>query len=156
MEAVPDHWKPRLASALAAAIRESRQVLGSEPIVCLDIGCFPWHGGFELSALTTTEFAADPAVMGPREVACWRFYNISEGLTAWAATAELGTQMSEAYYAAEDDTRVATANAFIRVCAEAAATPGVQDAASTLQLDPRFRIRVAHPDSGLVYEPPVG
>ena len=70
MEAVPDHWKPRLASALAAAIRESRQVLGSEPIVCLDIGCFPWHGGFELSALTTTEFAADPAVMGPREVAC--------------------------------------------------------------------------------------
>jgi len=155
MAVVPDDWTPRLASALAVAVREFCTPLGGEPVVCLDVGCFPWHGFIELSALTAAEMDADPALLDPREVASWRFYNFSEGVAWWAATAELRERMSQTYYAAEEKSRAATAEAFLRACAKAAAVPQVEAALSSLPRDPRFRVRVAHPDSGREFGAPV-
>lgn len=154
MAVVPDDWTPRLASALTVAVRQFCTALEAESVVCFDIGCFPWHGCIELSALTAAELDADPAIASPREVAAWRFYNFSDGVASWAETAELGKRMSQAYYAAEDDTRATTAEAFMRACATAAAVPEVEAALSSLPKDPRFRVRVAHPDSGLEFGPP--
>jgi hypothetical protein len=153
MAVVPDDWTRRLASALAVAIREFCRPLGSEPVVCLDIGCCPWHGFIELSALTVAELDADPTMLSPREIASWRFYNFSDGVASWAATAELGKRMSQEYYAADDESRAASAEAFMRACATAAAAPQVEAAITCLPRDARFRVRVAHPDSGQEFGP---
>jgi hypothetical protein len=93
-------------------------------------------------------------MLSPREVASWRFYNFSDGVESWTQTAELGKRMSQAYYAAEDEIRAATAEAFMRACATAVAMPDVEAALSSLPRDPRFRVRVAHPDSGKEFGPP--
>lgn len=151
---VSDDWTTQLASAIAAAIREFRPLLGNEPIACLDIGCFPWHGSIELSALTVAELDADSAVLGPQEIASWRYYNFSNELASWVKAAVLGQRMSQAYYTAEDDIRAATAEAYMQGCATAVVSPEVKDAVDSLPRDPRFRIRVAHPDSGRNFMPP--
>ena len=78
MAVVPDDWTPRLASALAVAVREFCTTLKGERVVCFDIGCFPWHGSIELSALTAAELDADPLMLSPRQIASWRFYNFSD------------------------------------------------------------------------------
>ncbi|MDX1944351.1 MAG: hypothetical protein SFU86_03015 [Pirellulaceae bacterium] len=153
MPVVSDDWIPRLVSALAVAIREFCTPLGGERVVCLDIGCFPWHGSIELSALTAVELEADPLMLSPREVASWRFYNFSDSVASWTQTAELGKRMSQAYYAADDDSRAAIAEAFMRACAIAATVPEVEAAFRSLPQDPRFRVRVVHPDSGQEFGP---
>jgi hypothetical protein len=148
MVGVPYDWTKRLASAIADAIR----VFGSSgksnsPLVVLDVGCIPWHGFIELSALTASELDADPAAAEPREQASWTHYNFAADMPSWAKAVELGREMQEAYYAA-DESRAATAEAYIRACATALATPEVGAALGRLERDARFKVRVAHPDSG--------
>jgi len=155
MALIPDDWTPRLASAVASAVREFSPLLRGESVVCLDIGCFPWHGFIELSALTAAELDTDPSKMDPREVASWRFYNFSAGVKSWAAAEGLGERMSETYDAAEDSNLAVTAEAFMLACARAAEAPEVLAAVSSLPRDPRFRVRVTHPDSGQVFGSPL-
>jgi hypothetical protein len=154
MAVVPDDWTPRLASAIVSAVQEFSTQMCGEPVAAFDIGCFPWHGFVELSVLTATELDADPALLEPREVAAWRYYNFSGGVASWTATAELGRRMAEAYYAADDGTRAATAESFMRACALAVASPQVGAALDSFARDQRFRLRVAHPDSGREFWPP--
>ncbi len=151
---VSDDWNSQLASALVVAVREFSASLKGERVVCFDIGCFPWHGRIELSVLTAAELNADPDILSPREVASWRFYNISNAVASWTWTAELGKRMSQAYYAVEDDDRAATAEAFMHACAVAAAFPDVKTELSLLPRDPRFRVRVVHPDNDQEFVPP--
>jgi hypothetical protein len=156
MAKVPDEWVPQLALALAAAVVEFRTSLENERIVCFDVSCFPWHGSIELSALTVAEFDADPGLLSPSEVAAWRFYNFSESSKSWMRTTDLLKWMSQAYYAAEDESRAAMAKEFMQGCLAAAVSPEVKAALSSLPRDPRFRVRVAHPDSGEEFEFPAG
>lgn len=152
---VPDDWSPRLASAIAAALWEfSTSSLRGEPVIVLDVGCFPWHGSVELSALTATAFDADPALAGPGEQAAWPHYDFAAGLPPWGPAAELGRRMADAYNAAGATGRPAVAEAFLRACTAAIASPEVQQALAALPRDPRFRVSVAHPDDGRQFWPP--
>ncbi|MBN9523814.1 hypothetical protein J0H58_35770 [bacterium] len=156
MPVVPGDWTPQLASAVAAALREfGASGRCTSPLVVLDVGCFPWHGSVELSALTAADLSADPVLAEPGEQAAWPHYNLASGLSAWAAADEPGRRMQEAYYA-DDEARAATAEAYMRACAAALATPQVTAALESLARDPRFRVRVAHPDSGREFWPPEG
>jgi hypothetical protein len=117
MAAVPDNWTQRLASAIAIAVREFAELLRGEPVAAFDVGCFPWHGFVELSLLsllTAAELDTNPAMLGPRELAAWRYYNFSGGVASWDAAAELGRLMSKAYYSADDSTRAVTSDAGVR------------------------------------------
>lgn len=150
MSAVPTNWTPRLASVIAAALQEyGLSALRGTPVVALDVGCFPWHGQIGLSVLTAGELDADPALADPREQASWTHFDFAADLTSWAAAEELCSRMREAYYAATgDETHGATAEAFMRACADAVASPQARAAIELLNRDPRFRISVAHPDTG--------
>lgn len=152
---VPDDWTPRLASAIAAALREfSGSVLRGEPVAALDVGCFPWHGSVELSVLTAAALDADPALAEPGEQAAWPHYDFAAGLPAWGPAAELGRRMAGAYRAAAEESRSAVAEAYLRACAAAVASPQVRAALDELRRDPRFRVSVAHPDDGRQFWPP--
>ncbi len=155
MAAVPDAWTRGLATVIAAGLREFGACrLRGTPVVALDVGCFPWLGSVELSVLTAEELDADPVLLEPGEVAAWRHYNFTAGLTSWDAAAELGAQMAEAYQAARDGGRAATADAFLRACAVAVASPQVAKALESLERDPRFRVSVKHPDDCREFWPP--
>ena len=155
MSSVPDDWSPRLASTIAAVLREyGTWRLRGQPIVALDVGCFPWHGSIEPSVLTAEELDTDPVLLDPGELAAWFHYNFSVGLSSWDPAVELGRQMADAYYAAGEDSRSAVVEAFLRACAVAVASPEVQAALDELSRDPRFQIRVAHPDNGRQFWPP--
>jgi hypothetical protein len=152
---VPADWTPRLASAIAAALREfSASGLRGKPVAALDVGCFPWHGSVELSVLTAEELDADPVLMQPGEQAAWPRYDFAAELPAWELASDLGRQMADAYQAAGEAARPATVEAYIRACAAAVASPQVQEALGALRRDPRFRISVAHPDDGRQFWPP--
>ncbi len=152
---IPADWAARLASAIAAAVREylptHRDI---PPVVAFHVGCFPWHGQIELSALTADELAADPALQTPGEVAAWRHYNFTAGLTSWETVAELGRQMSSAYSAADEKDRPATTDAFLHACAVAVGSQEVLAALAVMNRDPRFTISVTHPDSDHEFYPP--
>jgi hypothetical protein len=152
---VPEDWIPRLASAIAASLREfgPRQLRG-QPIVALDFGCFPWHGSVELSVLTAAEVDADQVLFERGEQAAWHYYNFPVGLASWEPATELGRQMGEAYSADDEGDEDARAEAFLRACALALASPEVTAALGSLQRHPTFRISVAHPDSGRQFWPP--
>jgi hypothetical protein len=153
--AVPDNWTKRLASAIAVALREYGLTAAQDkPIVAIDVGCFPWHGSVELSILTAEDLDANRMLLEPGEIAAWRHYNFADGSPAWAPTAELGRQMADAYYAAEESGRSATVDAFLRACAAAVASPEVQEAIRAMPRDQRFRISVIHPDNGTQFWPP--
>ncbi|WP_143392989.1 hypothetical protein [Fimbriiglobus ruber] len=153
---MPEDWIPRLAVAVAAALREySAWRLRGKPVVAFDVGCFPWHGSVELSLLTADELDTDPALQEPGELAAWHHYNFSAGLSSWDPESELGRQMAEAYQAADNEgSRLATVDTFLRACAEAIARPEVTEALGSLVRDARFQIRVAHPDNGRQFWPP--
>jgi hypothetical protein len=152
---VPDDWTSRLASAIAAALREfSGSGLRGEPAAAFDVGCFPWHGSVELSVLTAAALDADPVLAEPGEQSAWPHYDFAAGLPAWEPVAELGRQMANAYRAAGEAGRPAVVEAYLRACAAAVASPLVQEALGALRHDSRFRVSVAHPDDGRQFWPP--
>lgn len=154
MVALPDDWTPRLAQALAAALQEFSESLRGKTAIALDVGCFPWHGSFELSVLTAEEFENDSALMQPGEQAAWPHYNFSGGLASWTATAVLGHQMRELYQTAGEGERAAAVSMFLRAVAVATASPEVTNALTSLKRDPRFQVFVMHPDDGQQFFPP--
>ena len=148
---VPNDWTIRLTDAVVDSLRLfSREV---EPLAAVDLGCFPWHGRIELSALTVREAAADPGLFDPRESAGWQHYNFAEQLPTGRALVSLGQEMRAAYDAAGDAGRGSVATAFMRACARAVGTERV---GTTLPRSPRVRFTVCHPDTGDVFWPPAG
>jgi hypothetical protein len=152
---VPDDWIPRLASAIAGALKEfGASVLRGEPVAAFDIGCFPWHGSVELSILTGAALDVDPVLAEPGEQAAWPQYNFAIGLAAWEPAAELGHRMADVYQGTGEADRPAVVEAYLRACASAVACPQVQAALGELRRDPRFWVSVAHPDDGRQFWPP--
>lgn len=143
---VPNDWIMRLANAVADCVRQFSRT--AEPLAVVDLGCFPWHGRIELSALTLREAEADPALLDPREAAAWQHYNFSEQMSEGRALVSLGQEMRNAYDAAEDRDSVATA--FMRACGSAVGTERMEAA---LFGSPRPRVTVRHPDTGEVFWP---
>jgi hypothetical protein len=145
-DAVPADWTPRLAAAVAEAVREFAPLLGGAPVALLALDCHPWHGSLDLSALTAADVAADPALADPTEMAAWQRYRFSDGLAAWVPVAALGREMRAGYEAAPD--HAAVAEAFMRACAGALARPEVLAAVELLERVAGFRLTVTHPDDG--------
>jgi hypothetical protein len=134
-------------------LSEFHPQIGDTAIAMFEVGCYPWHGFVELSILTAEELNADAALNKPAEMAVWRYYNFATDLAAWVPAQVLERQMSQAYYADEDDDRKAIADAFFRACAAAAATPEVAAAIGLLKRDAGFRISVSHPDDKREFYP---
>lgn len=141
-------WSARLSIAVAVSLRDlfSR----SEPLAAIDLGCFPWHGRIELSALTLRGTQTDPELLNPNEVAAWDYYNFAEHLPSWRIVALLGHEMREAYRAAGDSEREPTVEVFLRACTTAVGSPQV---AAALPENPQIRFTVCHPDTGVVLRP---
>lgn len=157
MNLVPDEWTPRLAQAVASAVRDyHRSNLNDSTVVVFDLGCFPWHGRIELSLLTAADLEADPGLFDRSEIASWPHYDFTREWEIWRTEADevVGRQMSALYHDTEDDTREVLVEAFLRASASAVATPEVTDALNTLIRDPRFQIWVLHPDTGRQFWPP--
>jgi hypothetical protein len=149
MAAVSVDWTPRLAAAIAAALREfgTGRPRG-KPVVAFDVGCLLWHGLAELSVLTAEELDADPVMLELGEQAAWHHDNFPVGLASWTAAAESGRQMAEAYRSVGEGGRAEMVDAFLRASAAAVASAEVRAALESLERDPRFRVSVAHPDNG--------
>ena len=145
-DTVPEDWTPRLAAAIAAAVREFSSTLGGSLVALLAVDCHPWHGSVDLALLTATEVAADPELADPADMAVWRYYCFSTGLAAWQPVAALGREMQAVYEAAADPGT--TAEAFMRACAGAAVGPSVAAAIELLARAPGFRLTITHPDDG--------
>jgi hypothetical protein len=146
---VPDDWIVRLSAAIADSLGEFGRRAG--PLAIVDLGCFPWHGTLELSALTVAEATVDPALLNPAEVAAWVHYNFSAGLSAWVTAAELGRQMGRAYGASAAPDRTGVVAAYIRACVSAC---GSSQVASALGGGPGGQLRVCHPDTSEQFWPP--
>src|SRR5687768_12625677 len=129
-----DKWTPRLAEAVAAAVREFAPRLGDAAVALFALDCHPWHGLIELSVLTAAEVAADARLAEPGEIAAWRHYNFAEGLPSWQSAEALGREMRAVYDAATD--RAAAAEACLRACARAAASAQVLAALKQLPRAP--------------------
>jgi hypothetical protein len=144
-ETVPRDWTPRLASAIAGALREFTQHVGAEPLVMLALDCHPWHGSIGIAALTANEATADKALNDPAEMAAWRFFDFARDFDSWQVATVLGQQMKSAYYSGD---RPAVVEAFFSACAAAITSNVVGEAIeSFIRLD-GFRFSVAHPDNG--------
>ena len=117
----------------------------------IDLGCFPWHGVLELSALTVAEASVDPTLIHPAEVAAWRHYNFAAHGIAWRSAARLGREMAAAYHTCGRLERPDMAVTFLRACAFACASPEV---ASPLYSLAGVQLRVLHPDTGVMFWPP--
>jgi hypothetical protein len=159
MNPVPDDWTSRLAQAVATAIRDfHRSYLKDSPVVVFDLGCFPWHGRIELSFLTAADLDADAGLFDRSEIASWPHYEFVGVTEPWPVGKELGQQMAALYHDTddvEDDIRDMVVETFLQASAGAVATPEVTAALNELTRDPRFQIRVQHPDTGQEFWPPI-
>ena len=142
---VPEDWTPRLAEAVAGALREFAPTLGGEPVILLAVDCHPWNGTLGLSGLTAAEAEADSLLNDPAEMAAWEHYEFAARLASWQPTAGLGAEMQAAYDAGD---RPAVAAAFLSACAAAVRSPSVSAALTSLTQADGFRWSVTHPDSG--------
>jgi hypothetical protein len=150
---VPDDWIPRLASAIAAALREFAPKLGAEPLAMLALDFHPWHGSIGLAALTATEVATDKSLADPAEMAAWRFFDFARDFESWQLTTPLAEQMRSAYYSGD---RPAVVEAFFGACAAAISSEPVSAALGEFTRAIGFGISVAHPDNGREFVKSVG
>lgn len=144
-EGVPGDWTPRLAEAIAGAVREFAPTLDGAAVVLLALDCHPWNGTLGLSALTAAEVEADSLLNDPAEMAAWKHYDFAARLASWQPSAGLGAEMQASYEASE---RPAIAAAFLSACAAAVLLPSVSAALTSLAQADGFRWSVTHPDSG--------
>jgi hypothetical protein len=147
---VPDDWIPRLSSAIVAALREFAPSVGADSLVMLALDCHPWHGRIGISALTSTEVAADETLSDPPEMAAWRFFDFARDFKSWELTTDLVQLMRSAYYS-DSDSRPAVTEAFFVACAAAIRSASVAEALGPFNLAEGFRLSVAHPDNGHEY-----
>ena len=142
---VPNDWVLRLASAIAAALREFAPRIVEDAVVMIAVDCHPWHGRLGLAALTESEVAADQLLADPTEMAAWRHYDFTRNLEVWKQVPELGAVMRIAY---EEGDRPVVAEAFLCACAEAVLESQVRESLSAIPRAVSFRVSVRHPDNG--------
>lgn len=141
---VPDGWIDHFADALAVSLREFAPKLRGTAIVLLQVTCLPWHGLLSLAILTAEELAKNADLRDPRRTMDWQHGEFTDEVEAWGPTAVLAQEMRAAYYNSSNSP--ATALAFLRACASAAATSAVAEAVSLLERAEGFRISVPDPD----------
>lgn len=144
-DSVPRDWTPRLASAIAGALREFAPQVGAEPLAMLALDCHPWHGSIGIAALTVKEIAADRALDDPAEMAAWRFFDFARDFDSWQVASELGQEMKSAY---DSGDRPVVVEAFFRACAAAIKSNAVAKGLEGFIRIDGFRLSVAHPDNG--------
>src|SRR5262249_28677409 len=141
---VTDSWTAHFAGAIAASLREFAPQLKGRQVALLQVVCLPWHGFLGLAILTAEEFAEDASLSDPRRTMDWQYGEFTEEVDAWDATTPLAQEMRAAYYGSSDCPTAAIA--FLRACAQAAATSTVTEAVSVLERTDKFQISVPHPD----------
>lgn len=151
---VPDGWTAHLADALAATLREFAPQVRDDEVVLLQVICLPWHGLLSLAMLTAEELAEDATLADPMRTMDWKYGEFTEEVEAWAETTPLAQAMRAAYYSSDDCP--AAALAFLRGCAEAAATSRVIEAVRLFRRAEGFRVSVPHPDNRSEFYPPEG
>lgn len=142
---VRDDWQASLANAVAAALRELEPQLKNVSLRMLAIDCHPWNGFLGLAVLTDEDVDGDPLLDDPAEMAAWPHYDCGEGLKSWRSTQSLARAMRDAYASGD---RGAVVGAFLTACAGALASSAVGAALDDLTRGPKFRLSVAHPDTG--------
>ncbi len=143
IDMVPRDWTPRLALAIAGALREFASHVGTEPLAMLALDCHPWHGSIGIAVLTAKEVAADRALDNPAEMAAWRFFDFASEFDSWHAATALGQEMKAAYYSGD---RPAVVEAFFSACAAAITSDAVAVALEGFIRVDDFRLSAAHPD----------
>ena len=151
--AVPKGWTGELAVVVAAVLTEFYPQILDTPVALFAIGCFPWHGLMEMSMLTSEEVAADPMLIEPAEMAAWKHYNFAVNLVAWVPGESLARKMADIYRVAPARDRGTIVDAFIRACADAAASRAVSEVLDSFNRDSQFRVSVSHPDDGREFYP---
>jgi hypothetical protein len=144
-DTVPHDWTPRLASAIAGALREFASQVGTESLAMLALDCHPWHGSIGIAALTANEVVADCALNDPAEMAAWRFFDFARDFDSWQVAAVLGQEMKLAYYSGD---RPAVVEAFFGASAAAIESNAVAEELEGFTRVDGFRLSVAHPDNG--------
>jgi hypothetical protein len=146
-----DEWAAQLSGLIAGALDVFRGEV-KDRIEIFAVDCHPWNGVLDLALLTQAEAANDPLLCDPTEMAAWRSYHFASGLACWSPASELARQMQEAYDESGED-RAATAESYLRACARAVATEGVQRSLSRYEVSEAFRICVRHPDNEAEFYP---
>jgi hypothetical protein len=142
-------WASNFAGIVAATIAELAPKFAGESIAMFAIDCHPWNGILALCALTESECVEDPELRDPAEMAAWRFFDCSNGVSAWSAATALSESMRVAYDSADD--RASVGITYLQYCADALADSRVADAVSKLDVSSKFRFSVTHPDDGTEY-----
>ncbi len=140
------NWTASLTKLIVLAVKEFQDSVKPDPIVMFDLGCYPWNGLLELSALTAAELKHTQILNDAHEIAAWRFYNFSRQLFSWTEAAKLGAQM-KAVYEAEPDRNLVTTQ-FLKLCEKAILVPSVIESIEQLNPNEQVRISIIHPDTG--------
>jgi len=140
-----ESWTARLATAIAAALREIAPRLSTESVALFAVDCHPWQCCVGPAILTGDELAENRTLAEPSHMAEWRYYDFASELEAGRLFIPLGEEMRSAYYQSED--KPATAVRFLEACAVAATSPQVAEALALLKRRRGFRVSVTHPDS---------
>lgn len=132
-----DKWRGDFIRSVADALDEFRAKT-NERMVRFAVDCHPWNGVIALAFLTATEVAESPFLIGPDEMAAWKFYN-------FAPAPELGSRMRKLYEQAAGD-KAEVADRFFKACGHAIASKRIQAILSKYDLSEGFTITIPHPD----------
>ncbi len=137
-----DCFSKELAQAISRYLVDNHNHFSKYEILGFDVGCFPWHGNFELSFRTIQD---DPACK--YDIADWALYAFNhEVLAPSSKLDELGMAMQSAYTASNNPPELA--KRLINATAISVSSSLVKESLGQYNLGVGFEITVFHPDSG--------
>ena len=138
-------FRQRLQNILINELKMWRHRLCNQTMLVFDLGCFAWHGYFELSFLTTDEPEMEMFSRDVDFMAQWRLYDFtSTYLSKWPQATDLAIEMQKSYDSASDPS--AKAEALFLACAAVVKSKEVQEVLATYSLAGDFEVRVLNPD----------
>jgi hypothetical protein len=139
--------KTELQKFLPVYLEKMADKFREEQIRVFDVGCFPWHGGIELSFLTANEDNFEKEY-GKYSMGNWRLYSFNQEIyeKEWGPMGSICYKMRECWESS-DEYRQKSDELFM-ACAEVAASKQVRDAFKYYNLTSDFEINVFHPDCG--------
>lgn len=89
-----NEWTTDVSAAFQMAV-DRLSASKPPPIRKIACDCHPWNGYLQLCALTSEEFAADPFLDAPEEMAAWSLYDFTSQFEFWPV--ERFSQMKKNY-----------------------------------------------------------
>ncbi|WP_087022307.1 hypothetical protein [Thaumasiovibrio subtropicus] len=136
-----DNYSQELAKAISSYLIDHQEFFSKYEILAFDVGCFPWHGCFELSFLTSSDKLEDKY-----DIANWKLYAFNHELLPPSPYLDrLGQEMLENY--SSSDERSDLTLRLLCATAKAAMSTLVRGSIGQYNLHDNFKVTVFDPDA---------